>query len=82
MEAHPYSAMSHLSALAFHGLTDMLSKELVVSIPQVALWVRYLRYHQHRLGRTRSGARTLPQANPGAASSVDSPRHRALLRCG
>lgn len=33
MEAHPHSAISHLSALAFHGLTDMLPKELIASIP-------------------------------------------------
>lgn len=33
MEAHPYAALSHLSALAFHGLTDMLAKELVAIAP-------------------------------------------------
>lgn len=33
MEAHPYAALSHLSALAFHALTETLPKQLTVVIP-------------------------------------------------
>lgn len=33
MELHPYAALSHLSALVFHQLTDLFSKEIHVSIP-------------------------------------------------
>ena len=33
MEAHPYAALSHLSALVFHGLTDELPKGLVAMAP-------------------------------------------------
>ena len=34
MEMHPYAALSHFSALAFHGLTPQLPKELHASIPK------------------------------------------------
>jgi len=33
MEAHPYTALGHISALAFHGLTNELSKDIVVIAP-------------------------------------------------
>lgn len=33
MEAHPYAALSHLSALVFHGFTDELPKTIFASIP-------------------------------------------------
>jgi predicted transcriptional regulator of viral defense system len=33
MELHPYAALSHISALAFHQITEPLSKEIHVSIP-------------------------------------------------
>lgn len=33
MELHPYAALSHLSALAFHQMTEQLSKDIHVSIP-------------------------------------------------
>lgn len=33
MEAHPYAALSHLSALVFHGLTDELPKGLTATVP-------------------------------------------------
>ncbi len=33
MELHPYAALSHLSALIFHQMTEQLSKEIHVSIP-------------------------------------------------
>ncbi|MGI8855404.1 MAG: type IV toxin-antitoxin system AbiEi family antitoxin domain-containing protein [Thermomicrobiales bacterium] len=33
MEIHPYAALSHLSALAFHGLTDELPKVITTFIP-------------------------------------------------
>jgi predicted transcriptional regulator of viral defense system len=33
MEAHPYAALSHLSALVFHGLTDELSKGITAMVP-------------------------------------------------
>ena len=32
MEAHPYAALSHLSALVFHGLTDELPKGITAMI--------------------------------------------------
>lgn len=32
-EAHPYAALSHLSALMFHGLTEQMSKVLMATIP-------------------------------------------------
>ena len=33
MELHPYAALSHISALAFHQMTEQLSKDVHVSIP-------------------------------------------------
>jgi predicted transcriptional regulator of viral defense system len=33
MEIHPYAALSHLSALVFHGLTDELPKVITTFIP-------------------------------------------------
>lgn len=33
MEVNPYAAISHLSALVFHGLTDALPQELTVIVP-------------------------------------------------
>ena len=33
MELHPYAALSHISALAFHQITEQLSKDIHVSIP-------------------------------------------------
>jgi len=33
MELHPYAALSHLSALTFHHMTEQLSKDIHVSIP-------------------------------------------------
>lgn len=33
MEIHPYASISHLSALAFHGLTDELPQVLTVFVP-------------------------------------------------
>ena len=33
MELHPYAALSHFSALSFHQMTDQLSKEIHVSVP-------------------------------------------------
>jgi predicted transcriptional regulator of viral defense system len=33
MELHPYAALSHLSALAFHQVTDQLPKEIHASVP-------------------------------------------------
>jgi predicted transcriptional regulator of viral defense system len=33
MELHPYAALSHLSAMAFHQITDQLPKEIHVSVP-------------------------------------------------
>ena len=33
MELHPYAALSHISALAFHQMTEQLSKDIHVSIP-------------------------------------------------
>jgi hypothetical protein len=33
MEAHPYAALSHISALTFHRLTNELSKEIVTIAP-------------------------------------------------
>jgi predicted transcriptional regulator of viral defense system len=33
MELHPYAALTHISALAFHQMTEQLSKEIHVSIP-------------------------------------------------
>ncbi len=33
MEVHPYSALSHISALVFHGLTDQLPKGLTMMAP-------------------------------------------------
>lgn len=33
MEVHPYSALSHLSALSFHGLTGELPKTIFATIP-------------------------------------------------
>ncbi|MFN8591180.1 MAG: hypothetical protein U0031_06910 [Thermomicrobiales bacterium] len=33
LEAHPYAALSHLSALVFHGLTDDLPKGLTATVP-------------------------------------------------
>lgn len=32
-EVHPYAALSHLTALAFHGLTDELPKGLTTTVP-------------------------------------------------
>jgi predicted transcriptional regulator of viral defense system len=36
MELHPYAALSHISALTFHQMTDQLSKDIHVSIPDDA----------------------------------------------
>ncbi len=33
MEVHPYAALSHLSALAFHGLTTALPQTIIATIP-------------------------------------------------
>ncbi len=33
MEANPYAAVSHVSALVFHGLTDDLPQELIATVP-------------------------------------------------
>src|SRR5579883_1360573 len=33
MEVNPYAAISHLSALVFHGLTDDLPQELIATVP-------------------------------------------------
>lgn len=33
MEAHPYAALSHLSALVFHGLTNELPKGITAMVP-------------------------------------------------
>ncbi len=33
MEANPYAAISHLSALVYHGLTDDLPQELIATVP-------------------------------------------------
>jgi len=33
MELHPYAALSHISALTFHQMTEQLSKDIHVSIP-------------------------------------------------
>jgi predicted transcriptional regulator of viral defense system len=33
MELHPYAALSHLSALAFHQVTNQLSKDIHASVP-------------------------------------------------
>lgn len=33
MELHPYAALSHLSAMAFHQITDQLPKEVQASVP-------------------------------------------------
>ena len=33
MELHPYAAISHLSALAFHGLTDQFPREIHITTP-------------------------------------------------
>jgi predicted transcriptional regulator of viral defense system len=33
MELHPYAALSHISALSFHQMTEQLSKDIHVSIP-------------------------------------------------
>jgi len=33
MELHPYAALSHISALCFHQMTEQLSKDIHVSIP-------------------------------------------------
>jgi predicted transcriptional regulator of viral defense system len=33
MELHPYAALSHISALTFHQMTEQLSKEIHVTIP-------------------------------------------------
>jgi predicted transcriptional regulator of viral defense system len=33
MELHPYAALSHISALGFHQMTEQLGKEIHVSIP-------------------------------------------------
>jgi predicted transcriptional regulator of viral defense system len=33
MELHPYAALSHLSAMVFHQITDQLPKEIHVSVP-------------------------------------------------
>jgi predicted transcriptional regulator of viral defense system len=33
MEVHPYAAISHLSALVFHNLTDVLPAKLTISVP-------------------------------------------------
>src|SRR5262245_62493272 len=33
MEANPYAALSHLSALVFHGLTNELPKGLTAMVP-------------------------------------------------
>lgn len=33
MEVHPYAALSHISALVFHGLTDQLPKGLTLMTP-------------------------------------------------
>jgi predicted transcriptional regulator of viral defense system len=32
MEVHPYAALSHLSALVFHGLTDELPKGIIMTV--------------------------------------------------
>lgn len=34
MEVHPYAALGHVSALAFHQLTDTLPKDLIALIPR------------------------------------------------
>ena len=33
MELHPYAALSHLSAMAFHQITDQFPKEIHMSVP-------------------------------------------------
>ncbi len=33
MEVNPYAAISHVSALVYHGLTDDLPQELIVTVP-------------------------------------------------
>jgi predicted transcriptional regulator of viral defense system len=33
MELHPYAALSHISALTFHQMTEQLSKDIHVSVP-------------------------------------------------
>jgi predicted transcriptional regulator of viral defense system len=33
LEIHPYAALSHISALAYHGLTDDLSKQITMTAP-------------------------------------------------
>ncbi len=37
MEAHPYCALSHASALSFHGLTNDLEKRITVTMPSKPL---------------------------------------------
>jgi predicted transcriptional regulator of viral defense system len=34
MEANPYAALSHITAMVFHGLTDELPQRLIASIPE------------------------------------------------